>query len=86
MNERAWDIEVRAQKETLRPYHSPLPKKFQRTSHYKWQRSGKVRHYDPMECFWIGLQRTSQELALEVANTILILWEEQPHASENARR
>ena len=57
-------------------YHSPLPKRTQRTSHYKWQRGGRCKQLDPLEVFWFGLQRVSRKLALEVANTILILWEE----------
>jgi hypothetical protein len=72
MNE-AWREEFKTIRERIHPYTSPLPRRKQRVQ--ARGRSGKVKHYDCVDCFFIGLQRKDARLAEEVANIILTLWE-----------
>lgn len=53
-------------------YHPPLPKKKPRVT--AKGRSGKVRHYDPTECFLIGLERDNPKLAHILADILITLW------------
>lgn len=75
MNE-AWKIEFEGIRERIHRYTPPLPKRKQRVQQ-RAERSGKCIHYDCMDCFFIGLQQLDARLAREVANLILILWEEE---------
>lgn len=72
MNE-AWREEFRSIRERIHPYTHPLPKRKQRVQ--ARGRSGKVKHYDYVDCFFISLWRRDQKLAREVANVLITLWE-----------
>ena len=71
----AWSEEFKTIRERVHRYIPPLPKRKQRVQQ-RAERSGKCIHYDCLDCFFLGLQQQDQRLALEVANLILILWEE----------